>query len=170
MKQVSLQHIMNEIVRRMEADASAATGEKPLDPWGLVDRYMSVDPVLAQLYKLYLEARASRTRVTALHGAKSPMAEVAATWVQSAEIALHRRLCDLPAGERALIFRDAAFQRSEKCAAAVRARRNEGADRFFLLYYWLFLFRNMASDAQRHLAAAPAFARAAFAGSRAAVA
>jgi hypothetical protein len=162
MKTVSLQDIMNDIVRRMAADGAAMDGEKPLDPWGLIDRYMSVDPVLGQLYKLYLEAKVSRKRIESVHGANSPMADVAVSWVQSAEIALHKRLCTLPAGERALIFRDAEYQ-PRKVLAAQKARKQEGADRFFMLYYCLWLFRNMASDAQKHLAAAPAFARAAIA-------
>ena len=159
MKTVSLQDVMNDIVRRMDVDAVADSGGAPLDPWGLVDRFVSVDPILGQLYKLYLEAKQSRRRIAMTHGANSPMTEVAANWVQSAEIALHKRLCTLPSGRRAMIFKGAEFQPK---AVAEKAKAN-GVDRFFLLYYALWLFRNMASDAYRHLAATPAFARAAMA-------
>ena len=78
-------------VRVMNADMPAAS----IDPLSEVGLYISVDRLLADLYRQYLEAQ--KNYITALqdHGAEGAMTEIASEMSESAFWAMETRLIEL---------------------------------------------------------------------------
>jgi hypothetical protein len=92
----SLQSIMNGMLNRLDDILPDELQDAPQDrDWPLIHIYLKVDPVLAQLYKQYCDARAKLDQLHRARGADDPMAEVAADMKDSAHAAVETRLLEL---------------------------------------------------------------------------
>ena len=178
MREASLQAIMSEIVQRLDAhDTLQARGAAPQEKLsglpGQIQTYLSLDPLLAELFKRYLDARASRDRLVAKHGHDAPMTEMAADMVDSAHCALETRLIEVRAlyklreerdvaGERVMIAAaqsqrfEQKMQRHNDRNMAMRARRDAEKGYFYILMI-LFFLQNMLEQTRKNLSLASSF-------------
>ena len=92
----SLQSIMNGMVNRLDDILPDDLQNIPEDQdWPLIHIYLKIDPVLAQLYKQYCEARSKLDQLHRERGPDDPMAEVAADMKDSTHTAVDTRLLEL---------------------------------------------------------------------------
>ncbi len=105
-----LSELMNAMISRLEythpADMEAAPEEKH---WKLISLYASIDPVLASLYKQYLEAKENLGKLLVAGGAQDPMTEIAWDMHDSLRSAVETRLLELK-DDKATSGRVAAIQ------------------------------------------------------------
>ncbi|MCI5059686.1 MAG: hypothetical protein MRY79_01295 [Alphaproteobacteria bacterium] len=93
----SLQQIMNEMVTRLDTVHNATSQQKKSRKGRLseLEAFISLDPVLANLNRQYLEAKAQRCELVALNGKEDAMVEVALDMEDSAWCAMETRLLEL---------------------------------------------------------------------------
>lgn len=92
----SLHSIMNSMASRLDDVLPDTMQDRPADrDWPFIHLYLGSDPLLAQLYKQYCEARA---KLEALHrefGRGDPMAVIASDMKDSAHTAVETRMLEL---------------------------------------------------------------------------
>ena len=95
-RRISIQETMNRMAGRMDSLIATHARDNPTDNTPQDIRFwIAVDPLLADLHKRLLDARAQRKRIAAHHGAQSPMANTADTVVDSNACAVETRLIEL---------------------------------------------------------------------------
>lgn len=96
MDHASLQAIMNGMLNRLDDILPDELQNAPEDrDWPFIHIYLKIDPVLAQLYKQYCDARAKLDQLHRERGSDDPMAEIAADMKDSAHTAVETRLLEL---------------------------------------------------------------------------
>lgn len=185
-RRTSIQEIMNQMAGRMdslldqhdrEADGSALLDE--------VRMWIAMDPLLAELYKQYLDARAHYARLKEKHGDSDPICDVAADMQDSARCAVDTRIIELrqsEEGKSALqaMIRKVNARREAELVAAGRARSaryaqsfaarkapraaDRGQTSFFKMMMGIIVLQQLTDEACEHLRIAEAFSR--VAGSR----
>ena len=92
----SLSDLMNAMVSRLEythpEDMQSVPEEKQ---WALITTYMSVDAILASLYKQYCEAKDNLGKLLIENGDQDPMTEIAWDMHDSLRSAIETRLLEL---------------------------------------------------------------------------
>jgi hypothetical protein len=97
-----------------------------------MDAFMAIDPLLADLNKRYLDAKAQHVQSISEYGADSPMTDMASWSEQSASCAVQTRLLELRShqktsqGAQELLMRHAEKERAEE----QRAREKESIKTF----------------------------------------
>jgi len=87
---------MNAMVNRLEYAHPEAIKEIPETRyWEMIDAYMVVDEVLANLYKQYVQAKENLARLVIDNGSDDPMTEVAWDMHDSTRCAIETRLIEL---------------------------------------------------------------------------
>ncbi len=174
MSEASMQNIMREMAQRLQTahDAPQAVG---LD---VAARYASVDTLLGDLYKRYLEACRNLEKVAARHGDRAPMTEIAADMRDSALCAFETRLLELRQCQNAAL---AAAQKAEEEARLLSASsktrqaaaqtaafsyrqqlaekaRRAGEDSFLMVLFLLWMLRSALRQTEYNLSIAGCFA------------
>lgn len=91
-----LADLMNAMVTRLEYTQPDDIGHIPEEQqWKLIGLYASIDPVLASLYKQYLEAKDNLGKLLVASGENDPMTEVAWDMHDSLRSAVETRLLEL---------------------------------------------------------------------------
>lgn len=107
MQDISLQQAMNRVSMGLDR-AGPAPMAAPLNPQPdlreELDLFADMDPLLSDLQKQYLDAKAVRRKQVQAFGANDPMAEIAADMEDSAWCAMQTRYIELR-GERLLMAR-----------------------------------------------------------------
>lgn len=92
----SLHELMNQMVVRLDDilpdDLQARHEDKN---WPFIEIYIQIDPLLAQLYKQYCDAKARLAALVGAHGGGDPMVDVARDMMDGAETAVATRLVEL---------------------------------------------------------------------------
>lgn len=92
----SLSDLMNAMVSRLEYAHPEATQNIPEETqWKMIGLYISVDPVLAVLYKQYCEAKDGLGKLLLENGSEDPMTEIAWSMHDSLRTAVSDRLAHL---------------------------------------------------------------------------
>lgn len=112
MQDISLQQAMNRVSSGLE-QAGLASPETAQPLREEIDVFAQYDPLLADLQKQYLDARAVRKRQLESFGAEDPMAEIAADMEDSAWCAMQTRYIELR-DERLLMARVQKEMRAER--------------------------------------------------------
>lgn len=177
----SIQEIMNQMAGRMDSlldardDAHAAHQPAMLDE---VLLWMAVDPLLADLHKQYLDAKANHACLRDKNGSKDAMAAIAADMEDSARCAVDTRILELrQSGEAKAVLqamiRRAHDERYDAMVAAERARTaaywknfalrkapravERGRNSFFSMMIGLMLLQQLVEHARLHLRIAEIF-------------
>ena len=184
-KQDSVQDIMQKMAGRMDTllDAHERT-QKARETGVIPDElhfWLAVDPLLADLHKQFLDARANHIRLSRLRGAKDPMTDVANDMVDSTQCAFETRLLELRKDEEskrtvlALMRRAHELHQRElneqalaetadywRRQAIPKKRRavQEGIDSFWMVMLGLMVLRQSLMDANEKLSIADLFSRA----------
>ncbi len=97
----SLQDVMNSIAGQTDTSAithdTAPLPHSPTKKLSELEALSSLDPLLAGLYKDYLQSKAARIAIATQHGAESPMAEVAIDLEDSSWCAVQTRYLEVRA-------------------------------------------------------------------------
>ncbi len=92
----SLSELMNAMVSRLEYAHPEVTHNIPEETqWKMIGLYISVDPVLAVLYKQYCEAKDGLGKLLIENGPEDPMTEIAWGMHDSLRAAVEDRLAHL---------------------------------------------------------------------------
>jgi hypothetical protein len=123
----SIQDLMRDITRRMDSYNSTAMDENTKDSSLSLEleTFMSVDPILADLYKQYVDAKQRYLDLVKTNGEDDPMAEVGLDVMESAECAVETRLIELRDDRKICI--EAMYQRK----LILKAKRLEDHKRSF---------------------------------------
>lgn len=182
-KTLSLQDTMNDMARRMDALLDDHRRSNPGDIASQDLRFwIAVDPVLADLHKLLVDAKAQRGRIASRHGNHDPMLDIACDMVDSAACAVETRLIELRQSDEtraavAAIMQKALADKEEEQAEAERerskrfwkdfaAQRDTSASKqadgsLWMVLASLMLLRHNLDHADRMLSIAAIFDRAA---------
>ena len=95
MEKGSLQNIMNEMVQRFEGIKTEGPNSYQTDPWTEIKAYIGLDPVLGDLHKQYLDARAQHKKLLTENGKDDAMTEIAFDVRASAVSAIDTRVLEL---------------------------------------------------------------------------
>ena len=182
----SVQDILNQMAGRMDAllDAQERT-QKTRETGDIPEElrfWIAVDPLLGDLHKQFIDARASHMRLSRIRGADDPMADVANDMVDSAQCAFETRLIELRQDEdsKAMVLalmRRAHAMREEMLNEEAQERSarfwkdfarpkhrhpavQKGASSFFMLMATLLVVRQALDQANRDLSIAAIFSRA----------
>lgn len=184
-KTASIQDIMNQMAGHMDVildrrDA-AAHGPAAAALMDEVQMWLSVDPLLAELHKQYLDARAHHAKIQARHGDGDPMTDIAADMKDSAQCAVDTRIIELRQDAEArtmlqFIIRKAAAAReadlvAAECDRSTRFWRDfavrkapsavaRAGNSFFMMMVTLMALQQIADQAYRQLQIADVFSRA----------
>jgi hypothetical protein len=91
-----LSDVMNAMISRLEFTQPEAYQSAPEERhWTLITLYISVDSVLASLYKQYQEAKENLGKLLVKHDAQDPMTEIAWDMHDSLRSAVETRLLEL---------------------------------------------------------------------------
>ncbi len=116
-----LADLMNAMVTRLEYTQPEDMGVLPEEHhWKLISIYASIDPVLASLYKQYLEAKETLGKLLVKGGDQDPMTEIAWDMHDSLRSAVETRLLELK-DDKTASGRVAALQ-ANKTASQMTAR------------------------------------------------
>lgn len=178
-KTASVQDIMAQMAGRMDSLLDASERTRTARETGIIPDelrfWMAVDPLLADLHKQFLDARANHIRLTRLRGAKDPMADVANDMADSAQCAFETRLLELRRDEdsKAMVLalmrrahqehqRDlseqarvesAAFWRDfSRPKAAARTVPERGTESFMMVFVGLLVLQEALKSAEKGLA------------------
>lgn len=119
MRKQSLQDIMSDMIQRLEATEPGAERNHHRNSLSEIGAYASLDSVLADLYRQYLNARKRYKKLERVNGKDDPMAAVAHDQTDSLDSAVQTRLLELR--QRRLIREKA----EEKLAQAAAMEREE---------------------------------------------
>lgn len=181
-KAAPLQEIMNQMAGRMDMllDHHTPSHRKQsgVPQFDEVQRWIAVDPLLADLHKRYLDLRASHDRLLKRHGPKDPMTDIAADMAESAQCAVDTRLIEvrqnpvlcaavsaMKAEAREELLRERMaqsrffqneLQTSQRLTRATQMRKRAG-DSFWMLFVMLILMRDMVDVTRHHLSIAMTF-------------
>ena len=98
----SLQDLMNRMAGRLDDILPDDLQDMPVDrDWPFIHLYLGSDPVLAQLYKQYCDARDRLSCLRKEFGRDDAMADIAADMKDSAHSAVETRLLELKDGREA---------------------------------------------------------------------
>lgn len=185
-KPESVNDVMKQMAGRMDAllDAHERT-QKARETGVIPDElrfWLAVDPLLADLNKQFLDARAQHMRLMRLHGTKDPMTDVANDMVDSTQCAFETRLLELRKDEdskrtvlalmrrayemhqRDLNEQELAMTHKMGLARALPQGRSravkEGTDSFWFVLMGLAVLRAALVNANEKLTIANAFSRA----------
>jgi hypothetical protein len=184
--QDTVNDIMKQMAGRMDALLDARERTQKARETGVVPDelrfWLAVDPLLADLNKQFIDARAQHIRLSRLHGPKDPMTDVADDMVDSAQCAFETRLLELRKDEDskrtvlALMRRayemhqrdlneQALAETHQMGLARARPRgRNvvkEGTDSFWFVVMGMMVLRAALMNATERLTLANAFLNAA---------
>lgn len=96
MSGVSLTDLLNDMIARLEDTQPEMMRTIPEERyWHMISLYIQVDPVLAQLYKQYCDARDNLGQLLSSADPNSPMAEIAWDMHDSLRSAIDTRLLEL---------------------------------------------------------------------------
>ena len=117
----SLQELMRDMTRRLDSyDAYGACDDDQQSSVSIeLESFLAVDPILADLYKQYLDAKQRYEELMKCNGQDDPMAEVALDVMESAESAIETRLIELREDKKIVI--EALYQRK----LLLKARQSE---------------------------------------------
>lgn len=108
-----LSELMNAMVTRLDYTQYECMSSVPEEKqWAMISLYISVDPVLASLYKQYCEAKENLGKLLVGKGADDPMTEIAWDMHDSLRSAIETRLLELK-DDSAATERVAALQASQ---------------------------------------------------------
>lgn len=181
----SVQDIINKMAGRVDVllDQRDSGRKKPVPASALQEEiriWMAVDPLVADLHKQYMDARAHHARLVQLRGKGDPMEEVAADMAESAKCAVETRLIELRhSAEAKLAFqamvrrewaaREARLIEEERARASrfwkqFSARKTprvvqRGHDSFISMMIGLMAMQHLIDQAHTHLSIAAAFCR-----------
>lgn len=97
-KKTSITDTMAKMSSRMDDILDHASRQKIVDPDDLpaeLQAFMAIDPLLADLHKQMVDARAHHTKLAKLRGPADPMTDVANDMMDSARTAFETRLLEL---------------------------------------------------------------------------
>lgn len=184
-KTESVRDIVAQMAGRMDALLDASERTRTARQTGIIPDelrfWMAVDPLLAELHKQFLDARANHIRLTRQRGAKDPMTDVANDMADSAQCAFETRLLELRHDEdsKAMVLalmrrahqereRDLSEQAREESAdfwrefSRPKSRRvvSERADNsLWMVFMGLMVLRQALSTAEHTLSIAAIFSR-----------
>lgn len=131
----SLQSIMNSMASRLDDILPETMQDRPADrDWPFIHLYLGSDPLLAQLYKQYCDARA---KLDALHrefGRGDPMAVVASDMKDSAHTAVETRLLELK--DNKAVQGQVAVRREAQQKVQKIEKPEEAFDRIIAMMIW----------------------------------
>ncbi len=125
MKAPSLQQIMNEMASRVDAIHPAPPEQRPAQLLSELDAFIQMDHLLASLHKDYLDAKAQRVELIALHGDADAMAEVAMDMEDSAWCAMQTRYLELREEREIMERAQRLMRRAEEKIQEEKARDKE---------------------------------------------
>lgn len=133
---VSLQDLMNRMAGRLDAILPDELQAMPADrDWPFIHLYLGSDPLLAQLYKQYCDARERLDKLRREFGRDDAMADIAADMRDSAHSAVETRLLELKDGreaqEDAVTPHQPIFRKKEKADPA-----QDAFDRMIAFMIW----------------------------------
>ncbi|MGZ9098033.1 MAG: hypothetical protein ACXW30_07045 [Micavibrio sp.] len=185
LKTASVQDIMAQMAGRMDTLLDASERTRTARETGIIPDelrfWMAVDPLLADLHKQFLDARANHISLTRQRGAKDPMADVANDMADSAQCAFETRLLELRRDEdsKAMVLalmrrahqeheRDLSEQARAESAAFWRdfSHRktgravSQGSDSFWMVMVGLMVLRQALKTTEEKLSIAAIFSRA----------
>lgn len=94
-KEQSLHQIMNDMVKRLDTLRPVDSKKHEPKPLSELEAFIRIDDLLASLNKQYLEAKAQRQELVAVHGAQDAMTEIAFDMEDSAWCAMQTRYLEL---------------------------------------------------------------------------
>ncbi len=95
MQKGNLQEIMNRMVNRFEILKTEGADSYQKDPWTEIKAYIGLDPVLGDLHKQYLDARAQHKKLLSENGKNDAMTEIALDVRASSVSAIETRVIEL---------------------------------------------------------------------------
>lgn len=179
----SLHDLIDDMARQPQ---TTDAGKKVRQNKGVdaIEIYAGLDPLLAELYRQYLEARRQYRSLSSLRGKDDPMADAARDWMDSAESAVQTRMIELRQDRKirrqaGLVLerqarQEAQEERESRSAASQKYRnhsdllqtqqriladaaRREGEDGFFMMIYLLWMLRAITDRVTRTLSLAGSF-------------
>ena len=182
----SVQDIMNQMAGRMDALLDAQERTRTTRETGDIPEelrfWIAVDPLLGDLHKQFIDARAGHMRLSRTRGVDDPMTDVANDMVDSAQCAFETRLIELRQDEdsKAMVLalmRRAHAMHEEALNEEARERSNEfwkgfarpkyrpapqqnAAGSFLMVMIGLMVLRQTLDIANRELSIAAIFSRA----------
>lgn len=181
----SVQEIMKQMAGRMDALLDAQERTQKTRETGDIPHelrfWIAVDPLLGDLHKQFIDARANHLRLSRSRGIGDPMTDVANDMTDSAQCAFETRLLELRQDEdsKAMVLalmRRAHAMREEELNEESRAEVNgfwrefsrpkhrraapKGTSSFFMAIATLLVLRQALDDANRELSIAAIFGRA----------
>ena len=174
MKKVSLQEIMNRMVTRFETIKTEGADSYQKDPWTEIKAYIGLDPVLGDLHKQYLDARAQHKKLLTENGKSDAMTEIALDVRASTVSAIETRVIELRKDEalRSVVayrMRRAEIDREQELSAETkeywlqirgyneaqmrtkaRKKREEGTSNFLAAIVFLNLVQQMLTAARHN--------------------
>lgn len=181
MQKGNLQEIMNRMVSRLEGIKTDGPDSYQKDPWTEIKAYIGLDPLLGDLHKQYLDARALHKKLLNDSGKDDPMTDAAFDARASAVSAIETRVLELRKDEglRSIVayrMRRTQLEQQEELSAATKEywsrirgynegqnrdiaqkKREEGASNFFAAIVFLSLMEQMLRAARRNLSIASVF-------------
>ena len=181
MQKGNLQDIMNRMVSRFEGIKTEGPDSYQKDPWTEIKAYIGLDPLLGDLHKQYLDARALHKKLLNDNGKDDPMTDAAFDARASSVSAIETRVLELRKDEalRSIVayrMRRTQLEQQEELSAATKEywrkirgynenqisdaaqkRREEGASNFFAAIVFLSLMEQMLRSARRNLSIASVF-------------
>ncbi len=181
----SVKDIMSQMAGRMDTLLDAQERTRTTRETGDIPEelrfWMAVDPLLADLHKQFIDARAGHMRLSRTRGLDDPMTDVANDMVDSAQCAFETRLIELRQDEdsKAMVLalmRRAHAMREEALNEEARERSHEfwkdfarpkhrpapqnGTGSFLMVMIGLMILRQTLDNANRELSIASIFSRA----------
>jgi hypothetical protein len=147
MRGLSLQETLMEVARGLEEQPVAATSQKSAASknrstgMSELDAFASLDPLLADLQKEFLNTKARAKELVSAHGIDDPMAAIAADLEDSAWCRMQTRYLELRA-QRDLMKRVQTMQREEE-REAERKERNEKQSKIAAFMHQIFVMQDM---------------------------
>lgn len=181
MTEVSLQDLMRDMAKRMDALDDVTCSDNNHE----IDAYISLDPVLGDLHRQYLEAKANYKGLAQLRGKDDPMAEAAQDWLDSADCAVQTRMIELHQNleirkqAEGILKRNVADEQIERNKTAAskykcqteksqkqrqlmaEAARKDGEDSFFVMVFLIWMLQSVTARVRRSLSLANSFMMAA---------
>lgn len=181
----SVQDILNQMAGRMDTLLDAQERTRKTRETGDIPEelrfWIAVDPLLGDLHKQFLDARAHHLRLSRVRGVGDPMTDVANDMADSAQCAFETRLIELRQDEdsKAMVLalmRRAHAMREEELNEEARDRVTNfwreflrpkhrraapaGTSSFFMTMATLLVLRHNVENATRELSIASVFGRA----------
>lgn len=113
---------MNEMASRIDAIHPASAEQRPAQPLSELEAFVQMDGLLGSLQKDYLDAKAQRVELVALHGDSDAMAEVAMDMEDSAWCAMQTRYLELRAEREIMERAQRLMRRAEEKIEQEKAR------------------------------------------------